>query len=101
MKKQKKFDWLTYKLPLSLDFFYQSIIYFIECQGRQHFIPVSVYGSENEFIKTQERDLEKYKNVKTTASLQFIILKEKMEKFLNEDIIKNEEELIKKFYKNG
>lgn len=38
-EEQKKFDWLKYKKPLSLDFYLPEYNVAIECQGIQHFEP--------------------------------------------------------------
>ena len=101
-EKQKKFEWLKYKMPLSLDFFLPKYNIFIECQGRQHFTPVFAFGSENGFIETQKRDVQKYKKCKEHGIIPIYYSKVKnWEKFLGEDIITNEEELIKKIHKNG
>lgn len=43
-------------MGLELDFYIPDIKLGIECQGRQHFNPVSFFGGENGFEKTVERD---------------------------------------------
>ena len=55
-ERQKKFDWLKYKKPLSLDFYLPDYNIAIECQGRQHFEPIDYFGGEENFIKIQKRD---------------------------------------------
>ena len=46
--------------PQSLDIFIPSLNTAIEYQGRQHFVPISRYGGEEELVKTKERDERKY-----------------------------------------
>lgn len=53
---QKKFDWLKYKNPLSLDFYLPDYNVAIECQGIQHFKPVDYFGGSKEFKKLVKRD---------------------------------------------
>ena len=101
-EKQKKFDWLRYKLPLSLDFYLTNSNIFIECQGRQHFMPVDNFGSQNGFEETIKRDKEKYnKCIQHGIRPIYYGNKKKWVKFLNEEIISGEEELIKKILENG
>lgn len=61
--RQKKFDWLKNnktKLNLSLDFYLPDYNIGIECQGEQHFKPVSNFGGETAFQKVKYRDILKY-----------------------------------------
>jgi hypothetical protein len=60
-ERQKKFDWLRLNNPLSLDFYLPDYNIAIECQGKQHFKPVDIFGGEEEFKKTVERDKMKAK----------------------------------------
>lgn len=46
-EEQKKFPWLKYKKPLSLDFYLPDYDIVIECQGEQHFTKYR-YGSESD-----------------------------------------------------
>lgn len=55
-QEQKRFEWLGQK---SLDFFIPTKNIAIECQGKQHFIPVEPYGGEDEFEKIKIRDCDK------------------------------------------
>ena len=59
-EQEKSFDWLVDKRRLYLDFFLPNYNIAIECQGRQHFSPVNVFGGEEFFSRTVERDLIKY-----------------------------------------
>lgn len=53
---QKRFEWLKYKKPLSLDFFLPDYKIAIECQGEQHYKPQPFFGGDKKFIETQKRD---------------------------------------------
>ena len=55
-ESQKRFDWLQ---PLSLDFFLPQQNIAIECQGEQHFYPVTFFGGEESFKKRIENDNKK------------------------------------------
>lgn len=55
--RQKKFPWLGKQ---SLDFYLPDYNIAIECQGEQHFHPVSIYSGEKGFNKTRNRDLLKF-----------------------------------------
>ena len=54
---QKQFPWLGKQ---TLDFYLPEYNIAIECQGEQHFHPVSIYKGEEGFKITRERDLRKY-----------------------------------------
>ena len=62
-EQQKKFDWLKYELPMSLDFYCDDIHFAIECQGEQHFFlnPSSCFDNVEEVM---ERDRLKYQQCK-------------------------------------
>lgn len=53
---QKKFSWLGLQ---SLDFYLPYYNIAIECQGKQHFMPIEHFGGEDEFNKTIRRDILK------------------------------------------
>ena len=57
-EEQKKFDWLRYKKPLSLDFYLPEYNVAIECQGIQHFEPQNWFGSRknDRFTEVLKRD---------------------------------------------
>lgn len=59
-EQEKSFDWLRYKKKLFLDFYLPDYSVAIECQGKQHFVPVDLFGGEKFFEKTMERDHMKY-----------------------------------------
>lgn len=56
---QKKFDWLTNKKSLSLDFYLPKHNTAIECQGIQHFKSVEYFGGKEAFIEQVKRDYVK------------------------------------------
>ena len=53
---QKKFPWLGHK---TLDFYLEDYSIAIECQGRQHFEPVEIFGGNDEFEDLWKRDTNK------------------------------------------
>lgn len=55
-EQQKTFEWLRYKSNLYLDFYLPDYNIAIECQGKQHFIPVTYFGGESNFEETCKRD---------------------------------------------
>lgn len=93
IEKQKTFKWLNGK---SLDIYIPSMNIAIEYQGRQHFVPVSIYGGEEHFLKQKQRDINKYNECKEHNIKLFYFTKEKEipDEYL--DIIyTKEEELLK------
>lgn len=56
--KQKKFEWLK---RMTLDFYLPEFNIGIECQGIQHYEPVSYFGGEERFKEQIERDKFKKK----------------------------------------
>ena len=59
-EQEKGFEWLRYKRKLFLDFYLPEYNIAIECQGGQHFFPVDLFGGEEYYTKTMERDRAKY-----------------------------------------
>ena len=55
---QKRFDWLGKQ---SLDFYLPEYNIAIEYQGKQHFESIEMFGGDEEFKKTIERDKRKIK----------------------------------------
>jgi len=63
-ERQKTFEWLINNLTLChqfIDFYLPDYNIAIECQGKQHFQPVKLFGDEKEFEKQIERDKQKLK----------------------------------------
>lgn len=67
----------------------------IEYHGRQHFVPVSIYGGAEEYKKTVERDERKFNKYKEhgITILYFSYEKEIPDTYLNK-VFTNEAELI-------
>ena len=57
-EEQKRYDWLGRQ---TLDFYLPKYNIGIECQGIQHFKPISLFGGETEFNKIIDRDKQKKK----------------------------------------
>ena len=60
-EEQKKFDWLRYKKPLSLDFYLPEYNVAIECQGIQHFEPQDWFGHRKSYSFTEVLKRDKIK----------------------------------------
>ena len=92
---QKRFDWLKNKINLTLDFFLPEYNIAIECQGRQHFIPVDKFGGKEGFEDTKVRDAQKKKLCKEHGIkiIYFTELK-KYDSFLGEKLVKDENNLL-------
>ena len=58
-EEQKTFDWLKYKSKLRLDFYLPDYDIAIECQGKQHFEAIDIFGGKRNFQVTIERDNKK------------------------------------------
>ena len=93
---QKKFNWMKNKIVLSLDFFLPDYDIGIECQGRQHFVPIEKYGGAQGFEDTKIRDAIKKKSCDENGVklLYFTELKQ-YQYFMGEKLIKNKADLIK------
>lgn len=61
---QKVYDDCKLIKPLRFDFYLPAYNLCIEFDGRQHFMSVDIFGGEEEFIKTKERDAAKNKYCK-------------------------------------
>ena len=59
-EQEKSFLWLRLKKKMFLDFYLPDYKIAIECQGKQHFVPVEIFGGEEFFNKTIERDKQKH-----------------------------------------
>ena len=55
-EQEKGFDWLVYHRNLYLDFFLPEYGVAIECQGKQHFSSTQLFGGEEFYKITMERD---------------------------------------------
>ena len=92
---QKRFEWLKNKINMTLDFYLPDYDIGIECQGRQHFIPVDAFGGEIGFENTVIRDKTKRRlcDENGIKILYFTELK-KYDTFMGETLIKKKDNLI-------
>lgn len=58
-EQEKGFNWLVFYRKMFLDFFLPDYGVAIECQGRQHFFPSKMFGGEEFYRLTIERDMVK------------------------------------------
>ena len=88
-ERQKTFDWTKTSATgsLSFDFFIPELNLAIECQGRQHFMPVKAFGGEKEFEKTLSRDENKVNLSKEHGINLVYFLKENHNRYMVEDRI--------------
>lgn len=96
---QKRFDWLRNKIALSLDFYLPKYNIAIECQGRQHFIPVDKFGGEEAFKDTVDRDVVK-KNLCEENGVRLCYFSDlkQFNTFMGKKLIKNENDLKSVIY---
>lgn len=93
-KHREHFDWLGKQ---HLDFYLPDYNMAIECQGRQHFKPISVFGGEHDFISIVERDKIKNKACKeNNVKLIYYTNIKEYNSFLGEELIKEESDLLNK-----
>ena len=98
-EEQKRFEWLKNKIALTLDFFLNDFNIAIECQGIQHFYSKNCFGGEENFVKVQERDYVKYEQCKSHGiKILYFNDEDNVTTFLNEEIIKNINDLKKIIY---
>ena len=93
---QKRFEWLKNKINMTLDFYLPDYDIGIECQGRQHFIPVDAFGGEIGFEDTVIRDKTKKRLCEENGIklLYFTELK-KYDTFMGEKLVKTNNDLIR------
>lgn len=83
---QFSFDWMktsTYG-KLSYDFYLPKQNIAIECQGRQHFECVNVFGGEEEFKKVIERDHNKKKITEENGIKLLYFIEKRFNKYMKE-----------------
>jgi len=87
-----------YNLPFNkrmrLDFYLPDYNVAIECQGGQHFNPVEYFGGNKEFERRKELDEMKYNYCKENGINIIYYTNLKCDKFLNETVIHNAEEIL-------
>lgn len=98
--EQKTFNWLTYKGKLKLDFYLPKYNIAIECQGRQHFMPIEKYGGYEGFENCKIRDTIKYNKCKEeNVELIYFNNQDIFTEFMGQKIIRKIKDL--KNYING
>ena len=79
-ERYSKFHWLKFQSLQNLDFYLPDYNIAIECQGEQHFRPVSIYDNEKGFKLTIERDINKFKLCQENGvKLLYLFPKEKVD----------------------
>ena len=89
-EQQKKFHWLKYKYPLSLDFYLPKYNIAIECQGEQHFNAVEYFGGMDELNYIKHRD-ERKKILCEKHNIKILYFSDKK---YNDDIIIDKNKLL-------
>lgn len=94
-EQQKRFPWMKNKISMTLDFYLPECDIAIECQGRQHFVPVEKYGGDTGFEDTKIRDKTKKKQCEDHGIkiLYYTELKQ-YQYFMGEELIKTEDKLL-------
>lgn len=59
-EREKSWEWLIYKSKMRVDFYLPNNNLVIECQGKQHFESVDLFGGKEEFEERVKRDRLKY-----------------------------------------
>ena len=77
-KRQYRASWLKLQ---SLDFYLPNRNIAIECQGEQHFCPVTHFGGEDRYLDTLNRDLKKAKVCAENGIKVYYIIEEKFKKY--------------------
>lgn len=97
--QQKTFEWLKFNGLLKLDFYLPDFNIAIECQGIQHFIPVELFGGEEQFQIRKERDFIKKELCEKNGItiLYFSDTKSRIPSY----VIKKEDILIEKIYEKN
>ena len=84
-EQERKFEWLRYKNPMSVDFYLPQYNIAIECQGRQHYIPIDHFGGKEAFDLTVKRDDKKKQLLEENGiKLYYINYDDDIETKLNE-----------------
>ena len=94
-EEQKKFPWLKYDYPLSLDFFLPDYDIAIECQGEQHFKPIEYFGGVNQLNYIKDRDKKK-KELCEKHGIRIVYFSNEI---YTEDIIIDKNKLLKEIRK--
>lgn len=97
--RQKTYQWLKWKKKgvLKLDFYLPDYNIAIECQGGQHYAPFDIFGGEEDFKNTVERDKIK-KELCEEHGIPILYFSTK--KYVD-DIITSKKQLLKEIKKYG
>ena len=98
-EKQKKFEWLKFNKPLSLDFFLPKYKIAIECQGEQHYKPIEHFGGENEYNVVSDRDIVKKSQCNSNGIK--LLYYTKYKNIDGDDIYRNKNKLLKEILNHG
>ena len=81
---------------MTLDFYLPDYDISVECQGRQHFVPVDKFGGEDGFKDTKVRDTQK-KTLCEEHGIKLLYFTElkKYDTFMGEKLIKTDNDLIR------
>ena len=93
---QKHFKWLGKQ---SLDFYLPDYNIAIECQGRQHYIPIDIFGGEKQLIKQKELDNNKMNKCKQ-HNIKLLYYSNLGIKYPN-DVFEDKDKLIEEIYKHN
>ena len=96
----KKFKWLRYKNPMSIDIYIPSKKIGIEYQGIEHFKATPFFGGEKKFEETYKRDKEKIKLCEENGIklFHFTFNKKDCKDWDKYKVYTDIDELIKKIY---
>lgn len=101
-EEQKLFSWLKNKKAMKLDFYLPQYKLAIECQGCQHFYPVSLFGGFKAYQQTVKRDRLKYELCQEHGIpiLYFSLPQDAPSDYLS-DIYTNKARLLEEIYRYG
>lgn len=97
---QQNFSFLKNgKGKLTLDFYLPQFKIAIECQGKQHFIPIDFFKGDEGFKKCRNRDIRKKQLCEENGIKIFYFSHEDFDEFLGEKVYHDVDELIKEIVK--
>lgn len=98
---EQKFSWLFYISQQKLDFYLPDYNIAIECQGAQHFKPISFFSDDKENFNIRlERDKTKKRLCEENGVRLYYFSHESYDEFLGEKVYHNKEELINEILKH-
>ncbi len=96
--RQMKFPWLGLK---RLDFYLPKYNVGIECQGRQHFEEIGIFGGEDGFKERQRLDEEKLGECTDNGVKVFYFSDEGFDEFQGEVVWHDAEKMVDEIVENG